>query len=149
MLSIYRGFPWKHCGIYVIVQSLGSFAAAAVAYGIYRDAIVHLNGALLPETGLGFFTQPHPGVGPATAFFNEFVATAILSCSILALGDNADALPGAGMTTFVIGLLIAAVLMAFGYNTGACLCPTRDLGPRHIVYATGYGRITCTAANSW
>jgi glycerol uptake facilitator-like aquaporin len=105
MLSLYRGFPWRQCAKYIVAQFLGAFAAAAVAYGLYHDAIMHYSGALGPqETGLGFYTQPQAFISPTTAFFKEFVATGVLSCSILALGDDSNAPPGAGMAAFVIGL---------------------------------------------
>jgi aquaglyceroporin related protein len=150
MLSIYRGFPWRRCGVYIIAQFLGAFAAAAVAYGLYHDAIMHYSGALIPrKTGLGFYTQPQPFISPATAFFNELVATGVLSCSILALGDDSNAPPGAGMAAFILGLLVTALCMVFGYNTGACLNPARDFGPRLVALAAGYGSSTFTAANCW
>jgi aquaglyceroporin related protein, other eukaryote len=118
-----------------------------VAYGLCHDTIMHFNGALVPhKTGLGFYTQPQPFASPATAFFN---ATGVLSCSILALGDDSNAPPDAGMVAFIIGLLVTALCMAFGYNTGACLNPARNFGPRLVALAAGYGPSTFTATNCW
>jgi aquaglyceroporin related protein len=150
MLALYRGFPWARCGMYVVAQFWGAFAAAAAAYGLYRNAIMHFSGALIPhQTGVGLYTQPRPFISPPTAFFNEFVATGVLSCSILALGDDSNAPPGAGMAAFIIGLLVTALCMVFGYNTGACLNPVRDFGPRLVALAAGYGPSIFTAANCW
>ena len=55
---------------------------------------------------------------PATAFFTEFLGSAILVGSILALGDDTNAPPGAGMQAFIIGIIITIVILALGYNTG-------------------------------
>lgn len=91
MLALYRGFPWARCGMYIVAQFLGALAAVAVAYGLCRNAIMHFSGALIPhQTGVGCYTQPQPFISPPTAFFNESVPTGVLSCSILALGDDSN-----------------------------------------------------------
>ena len=150
LLSINRGFPWSRCLVYIIAQILGASIAGAIAYGLYRDAIIHYEGTLIPnETGIVFYTQPKIWASPPTAFFNEFTATAILACSVLALGDDANAPAGAGMGAFVIGLLITALTMAFGFTTGGCFNPARDLGPRLVAFAAGYGSTTFTAMGFW
>ncbi len=149
MLPVYRGFPWKRRRVYIFAQFIGAFAAVAVAYGLYHDAIMHFSDALLPETDLGFYKQPQPWVGNMTGFFNEFCATAVLSCSILELGDDFSALPGAGMAAFIIGLLVTALVMAFGNNIGVCLKPARDLAPRLVALAVGYGSQKFTRASYW
>ncbi|KAJ5123858.1 Major intrinsic protein [Penicillium bovifimosum] len=38
--------------------------------------------------------------------FNEFIGIAFLTATILALGDDQNAPPGAGMNTLIIGLII-------------------------------------------
>lgn len=151
MLSIYRGFPVRMCFVYILAQFLGAFAAAVIAYGLYHDAIMHFTpGKLIPmETGIGFYTQPQPWLSPAAAFFNEFVATGVLCGTILALGDDSNAPPSAGMAAFIISLLVTSLCMVFGYNTGACLNPVRDLGPRLVALAAGYGHTTFTGSDFW
>jgi aquaglyceroporin related protein len=52
---------------------------------------------------------------PERYFFTEFTATAIL------------------------GLVIVVLSMAFGYNTGAAMNPSRDFGPRLAILVVGYG----------
>lgn len=86
---------------------------------------------------------------PATAFFTEFLGTAILTCSILALGDDSNSPPGAGMHAFIIGLLAVALIMSLGSNTGGCFNPVRDLGPRLAAMAMGYGTEVFTAYHNW
>ncbi|KAG0650257.1 hypothetical protein D0Z07_3322 [Hyphodiscus hymeniophilus] len=165
MLSLYRGFPFRKALVYITAQVLGAFFAGLIAYGVYRDAIVSfdlLGGQPATETGatqpLGlftggsgksFFTQPAPFASVGAGFINEFVATAILACAVLALGDDSNAPPGAGMHALIVGLVVTVLTMAFGYNTGACMNPARDFGPRIATAAVGYGSEVFTTKNAW
>ncbi|KAF8855238.1 aquaporin-like protein, partial [Acephala macrosclerotiorum] len=145
-LALYRGFPLRKAGMYISAQLLGALIAGLLAYGIYKGAILAFDsaggttraddgsanpvGLYAGGTGASFYTQPASFAGAGVAFANELLATAILSCPILALGDDSNAPPGAGMHAFIVGLLVTALTMAFGFNTGACLNPARDFGPR-------------------
>ncbi|KKY24140.1 putative aquaglyceroporin like protein [Phaeomoniella chlamydospora] len=150
VLSIFRGFPWKQCGAYIIAQIIGAITAGAICYGLYHDAIIHYQGSLRPEgSGVVFYTQPKSWVSPPTAFWNEFVGTAILTGTVLALGDDSNAPAGAGMGAFIIGLLVTALVMAFSFQTGGCFNPARDIGPRLVALVAGYGTETFTAMGWW
>ncbi|KAJ8059041.1 hypothetical protein OCU04_012021 [Sclerotinia nivalis] len=161
MLCIYRGFPIRKAFIYILAQILGGFLAGLIAYGIYKDAIATYDatGGILDNgqvvnllsggTGSSFYTQPKPFASPSSSFFNEFVATGILACTILALGDDSNAPPGAGMHALIVGLVVTVLTMAFGYTTGACLNPARDFGPRLATAAVGYGSEVFTVSNAW
>lgn len=149
VLSVFRGFPWSLCWQYVVAQLLGTIAASGIVYGLYKDAITEYAAADIARAGPAFYTQPRDGLSDTAAFFTEFVATAIASGSVLALGDEANAPPGAGMHAFIIGLLITSLCMAFSYNTGTCLNPARDLGPRLIVWAAGFGGNVMTLRSCW
>jgi len=82
---------------YTLSELAGAFVGALLAYVIYQDNIMHLDGALIPEsTGIYFYTQPQPWTRPVTAFFNEFLCSAVLGCTIMALGDASNSPPGAG-----------------------------------------------------
>ncbi|KAL1304610.1 hypothetical protein AAFC00_003577 [Neodothiora populina] len=150
MLSVWRGFPARRVPIYILAQLLGAFTGALIAIAIYRDAILHLDGALIPmSTGVSIYTQPKEWVRPATAFFTEAVGTGLLSLGIIALGDDANSPPGAGMHAFIIGLLVSLLLMAFEQNTGAAFNPVRDLGPRLAAMVMGYPTSIFDAGNAW
>lgn len=142
MLYIYRGFPLRKIPTYVTAQILGAFIAALIAFGLFQKNIIEYGGADLRNSGtLGsFITFPrYSWIDASTAFFTEFTGTACLSIAVLALGDDTNAPPGAGMNAFILGLVVTVCSMAFGYNTGAAMNPSRDLGPRLAVLALGYG----------
>lgn len=136
-LSVFRGFPWRRCVVYISVQIVGGFVGGMVAYGIFGDAIREVD-PTMTQTYSSWFTVPKPWISPATAFFNEFLGGAVLLIVVLSLGDDQNNPPGAGMHAFIIGLLITVLKMTLGYNTGAALNPASDLGPRIVAYAAGY-----------
>jgi len=43
------------------------------------------------------------------------------------------------VNSFILGLIITVLSIAFGYNTGTAMNPARDLGPRLMVLAVGNG----------
>lgn len=142
MLYIYRGFPLHKVPSYVFAQILGAFVAGLISYGLYRSDIIEYGGAHLAAGGTmnAFITNPrYSWIDASTAFFTEFTGTAFLAIAVLALGDDTNAPPGAGMNAFILGLIITVLSMAFGYNTGAAMNPSRDLGPRLALLAVGYG----------
>ncbi|RDW77046.1 aquaglyceroporin-like protein [Coleophoma cylindrospora] len=161
MLCLYRGFPTRKAMVYIAAQCIGAFLAGLIAYGVYYDAIIAFDAAggtsgvnsgvtlFAGGSGKSFFTQPQSFANAGTGFANEFVATAILACAILALGDDSNAPPGAGMHALIVGLVVTVLTMAFGYNTGACLNPARDFGPRAAAAAVGYGGQVFTARHAW
>ncbi|QLL33682.1 hypothetical protein HG536_0E05950 [Torulaspora globosa] len=93
-------------------------------------------------TGVCLFTNPKPYVTWRNAFFDEFIGAAMLVGCLMALLDDTNAPPANGMTAFVVGLLVAAIGMAFGYQTSFTINPARDLGPRIFAAMVGYGAKT-------
>lgn len=140
-LWFYRGFPKRKMPEFWAGQFLGAFVAPFIAYGLYYAAIqnyIATNG----NAGVigSFVTNPGQSyVDTATAFFNEFVGTVFLVITIMALGDDQNAPPGAGMNSFIVGLVITALTFAFSFNTGMALNPSRDFGPRLALLCLGYG----------
>jgi aquaglyceroporin related protein len=87
-----------------------------------------------------FLTFPRsPWVSMPIAFATELTATCLLTISVLALGDDTNAPPGAGMNAFIVGLLITILGMSFGSLTGLAMNPVRDFGPRVTMLLLGYG----------
>ncbi|KAF9888627.1 hypothetical protein FE257_008559 [Aspergillus nanangensis] len=141
VLWFYRGFPKRKIPEYLAAQFLGAFCAGLTAYGLYYQSIEeHLRTHTDVNILTSFLTnQRQPWIQPVTAFFNEFLGTAFLSITVLALGDDQNAPPGAGMNSLILGLVITCLTITFGFQTGAGFNPSRDFGPRLALLALGYG----------
>ncbi|KAJ5924007.1 MIP transporter [Penicillium verhagenii] len=142
MLWFYRGFPKSKMPEYFAAQFLGAFCAALAAYGLYYESIQYWLASNAESDIMNSFvtSQRETWIGAGTAFGNEFLGTAFLACTILALGDDQNAPPGAGMNSLIIGLVISCLCMVFAYQTGAAFNPSRDFGPRLALLALGYPR---------
>lgn len=151
MLSVWRGFPWHQCALYVVAQLLGAITGAGLAYAIYTDAIEHAGGGILfRELTPQFITQPKPWVSLGIAFLTEGVASGVLGCMILALTDSNNSPPGAGMHALIVGLLVTTVSISMSYNTGGCFNPVRDNGPRPVALMAGFGaEETFLSSSGW
>ncbi|KAI1408979.1 aquaporin-like protein [Hypoxylon sp. FL1857] len=136
-LSLFRGFPWRSCLVYVIAQFAASIAAGALAYGIYRDSIRYID-PTMSNTAKTFFSTPQEWVSLRTAFFDQVVGSAIMMIAVFALGDDQNNPPGAGMHALVLGLLVTTLKFTLGYNIGSALNPASDFGPRVVAWAAGY-----------
>ena len=70
----------------------------------------------------------------------QIFATALLMLLIMAVIDKRNSSPPKGMEPFIIGLIVGAIGMAFGFNCGYAINPARDLGPRLLTWVAGYGK---------
>ncbi|UKZ52164.1 hypothetical protein TrVGV298_005939 [Trichoderma virens] len=140
MLWFFRGFPKRKMPEYFLAQFLGAFCACFVAYGVYYVSIKHylLTGADDDIINCFVTSQRSSYINAPTALFNEFIGTMCLTIVVLALGDDQNAPPGAGMNSLIIGLIITCLSMSFANQTGAALNPSRDFGPRLALLALGY-----------
>ncbi|CAG9945241.1 unnamed protein product [Clonostachys rosea f. rosea IK726] len=136
-LSLFRGFPWNRCAIYVAAQFLAGLAAGGLAYGLFADSLHHIDPELT-SVSASFFSTPQPWVSRGSAILNQVVASAIMSMAVLSLGDDRNNPPAHGMSAFIFGLLVTTLKLTLGYNVGAALNPASDFGPRVIAYAIGY-----------
>ncbi|KAL1610665.1 hypothetical protein SLS60_002335 [Paraconiothyrium brasiliense] len=141
-LAVFRGFPARKAFIYICSQILGAICAVWIAYGIYHDAILYFD----PEkkstsdgSGTAFFTLPAPFATPQTAFWTDFTSAAVMSGTVMAMGDDTNSPPGAGMHAFIIALIGFAMASCLGYNTGPQTNPAKDLATRFVPNVVGYG----------
>lgn len=153
-LAVWRGFPARRCLTYTAAQIIGAITASGIAYAIYHDSIVQIAAiSNVPQSQSlakqAMVTMPKEFVHPAAAFFSEFVGCAILVGVILALGDDTNAPPGAGMQAFIIGLLITVLILALGFTTGGCFNPARDFGGRLVAVMAGWGGHLFRERNAW
>ncbi|KAF9899385.1 hypothetical protein BX616_003071, partial [Lobosporangium transversale] len=133
--AVFRGFSWAEVPIYWAAQFLGAFVGALIVYianyssfkGLDNDATIGI-----------FITGPQKYVSTGTAFFVEFVGTALLLIAILATSDKGN-LPAGNFQPLVLGLVLVLIGDSFGHQTGFALNPARDLAPRLFTALFGWG----------
>jgi hypothetical protein len=74
-----------------------------------------------------------------SAFFSEFLATAVLLIVVFAFSDRSNAPPLSGLVPVALFLLVVGIGCALGMQTGYAINPARDLGPRLLTAMVGYG----------
>jgi glycerol uptake facilitator protein len=133
LASAVRGkLPWSKVVPYWVAQMLGAFAAAAILYFVYQDAIIHVAGTKNVADAVGgmFYTSSQPFVSTLNAFGTELIGTILLVGLIFAITDGRNQPVQGNMNPLIIGLLIVAIGASFGLNTGYAINPARDFGPR-------------------
>ena len=153
-LAAWRGFPWAKVWPYVAAQFAGAFAASAVVYLTYADALAHYDGGVRQVTGaLGtagiWATYPQPWLSTAGGLVDQIVGTALLMIVIFALSDSRNMAPQSNLGPIVVGFLVMAIGMAFGLNAGYAINPARDFGPRLFTALAGWGGEVFNAGNGW
>lgn len=157
-LVAYRRFPLGEAATYMSSQLLGAVLAAAVLYGIFGSSVRAferkegiVRGAPGSERSAMMYGEyfPNPAgtlesdaVGKGKAFAAEAAATAVLALVVFALTDpgrrDRPATVGAAAA---IGVTVAAMICLVAPLTQAGLNPARDLGPRLIAWAAGWGDV--------
>lgn len=155
-LWLFAGFERDKIVPYIAAQFLGALCAAALVYGLYYNLIQdfefthHIQPGseqALKIAGI-FTTYPHPQISMLQAFAVEMVITAILMGLILALTDEGNGIPRGPLAPLLIGLLIAVIGGAMGPLTGFAMNPARDLGPKTMMWLSGWGTVIFTGAKS-
>ncbi|GAD52554.1 glycerol uptake facilitator protein [Halarchaeum acidiphilum MH1-52-1] len=167
--AAFRGFPWRRVPGYIAAQVVGAFLGAVWLLFIwsgYYDAYDAAHGVTRGAPGSSitgmtlwtFFPNPaFAGVTPEKpltavaslvsfpqAFLSQAMVTAVLVAVIFALTDDRNPMgtrDTAALGAFLIGLLVAALVMYESPIDMAALNPARDFGPRVAGYLFGWGRI--------
>ena len=153
-LAVHRGFPWSKVAPYVIAQTAGAFAGALLVYVTYREAFTAFDGGSRLVEGAAatagiFATYPQPYLSIAGGFVDQVIGTMLLMAGVLALTDQRNAAPPAYLAAPLVGLLVVAIGVAFGFNAGYAINPARDLGPRLFTAVAGWGPGVFTAGGGW
>jgi MIP family channel proteins len=153
-LAVHRRFPWSKLAPYCLAQMIGAFAAAAVVYATYLEALGDFDGGvrqvLGPQGTAGIWaTYPQPYLSLWGGLVDQIVGTALLVICVFALTDTRNAAPVADLTPAMVGAVVLAIGIAFGHNAGYAINPARDLGPRLFTFLAGWGSEVFRAANGW
>ncbi|KAJ6508473.1 aquaporin [Mycena sanguinolenta] len=142
-LATFRGFPWRKVPGYILAQVLGGLCGAGLVYANYFHAINIFEGGrdvrTLATASL-FSTYALDYMTAVSAFFDEFLGTAVLMVMVLAINDKKNLPTPAGLAPLFLFLLILGIGNSLGMQTGYAINPARDLGPRLLTSMVGYGR---------
>jgi MIP family channel proteins len=152
--ALRRSLPWRKVLPYSVAQTAGAFAAAATVFITYRQAFAAFDGGVRSVTGAKatagiFATYPQPFLSTAGGFVDQVVGTALLLMLICAIIDARNNPLGAHLAPLLIGLVVVAIGMCFGFNSGYAINPARDIGPRLFTFAAGWGSEVFRAGNYW
>ena len=156
------GFGWRRLLPYWGAQLVGAVLAGCAVAALFWPLLLRFEaqkaltrGAPGSELAAMVFGQyfPNPAlfgtdaaaralVSPLHACLVEAFGTAVLAFVIFALTDprNRDA-PAANLVPFFVGFTVAALISLFAPLTQAGWNPARDLGPRLVALALGWGEI--------
>uniref|UniRef100_A0A915D2T2 Uncharacterized protein n=1 Tax=Ditylenchus dipsaci TaxID=166011 RepID=A0A915D2T2_9BILA len=110
--------------LYVMAQMGGGFTGALLTFVLYWDALNAFDGADHLSTFGGIIDQ--------------VFGTAFLCICIGMITDRRNRID-LWLQSTLIGLSLALIGTAFGYNAGFGVNPARDLGPRLFTLCVGYG----------
>jgi MIP family channel proteins len=153
-LAVTRGFSWSKVAPYVMAQVAGAFVASAVVFATYYEALDAFDGgarqALGAQGTAGIFaTYPQPFLSIMGGFVDQVVGTALLMVGVLAVTDQRNNAAPGWLTPVLVGGLVVAIGVAFGFNAGYAINPARDFAPRLFTAVAGWGGEVFTAAGGW
>ncbi|CCW71965.1 unnamed protein product [Phytomonas sp. Hart1] len=130
---LFGAMPWRKFPGYVLSQTLGSFTAAFCIYILFYDRFQDAKNALQPGETMtlkygGIFCT-YPSESNFRCLLNEFLDTTILLFCIMGMFDP-HMTPANTYKPLGVGLLIITIAVSIGINSGFCMNPARDLGPR-------------------
>jgi glycerol uptake facilitator-like aquaporin len=118
---------------------LGAFVAALVIYLVYYPMFNVIDPNRESTQGV-FATYPFSDDVPvATCFLTEVVGAALLLGGIFAIGDESNKPASPYTSPSAVALLVVAIGMSFGMNSGYAINPARDFGPRLFSLCAGWG----------
>lgn len=123
-LAVAGLFPWGEVPIYLLAQFLGAFVGAVLVWITYR---LQYEETTDKEAILGSFATIPEKRDNISNLITEIIGTFLLVFAIM--GAQASEIT-AGLTPFVVGIIVWAIGLSLGGPTGYAINPARDLGPR-------------------
>jgi MIP family channel proteins len=154
-LAVLRGFAWRKLPAYWLAQLAGAFAASAVVYLVYREALDHFDGGVRQVLGghgtagiWATYPQEYLSALPG-GLIDQIVGTALLVAMIFALNDPRNLAPGPNVAPVLVGATVTLIGMTFGLNAGYAINPARDFAPRVFTALAGWGNEVFCASGAW
>jgi MIP family channel proteins len=154
-LAVRGRFPWQKFPAFVAAQFAGAFAASAIVYLTYREALQAFDGGVRQISGAhatagiwSTYPQSFLSTFPG-GFVDQVVGTALLLLLVSALTDSENFAPSPRMAPALIGAGVMLIGACFGFNAGYAINPARDLAPRIFTALAGWGSGVFTAGNHW
>ncbi|MGH9176800.1 MAG: MIP/aquaporin family protein, partial [Vicinamibacterales bacterium] len=153
-LAVTRGFPLAKVAPFMLAQMAGAFVAAAVVYVTYHEAFTAFDGGTRQISGAQatagiFATYPQPFLSTMGGVIDQVVGTALLMGTILGVTDPRNNSTPNWLTPVIVGGIVTAIGVSFGFNAGYAINPARDLGPRLFTAVGGWGTGVFSAAGGW
>jgi glycerol uptake facilitator protein len=124
-------FPWANVPGYIAAQILGGFLGAVVVWLTY---LPHWAATEDPGAKLAVFCTGPAIRRPSTNIISEAVGTFVLVLALLAVLSPANLQAGSdlakGIGPLLVGVIVWAIGLSLGGQTGYAINPARDLGPR-------------------
>ncbi len=149
--AVRRKFAWNKVLPYIAAQVVGAFAAAALLYVVYYNAIDAFNaasktqrnepGGLATFSIFATFPAPYFHGNMVIPLIDQVVGTMFLVLLIAAIVDMRNLAVQANLGPLIIGFAVAAIGMSFGANAGYAINPARDFGPRLFAWMAGWGEV--------
>ena len=156
-LAVHNRFRWGKVIPYWIAQVAGAFAAAAVTYLVYIEALAAYDLGHRAVPGMGAFPtagiwatypSPHLSTFPG-GLIDQIVGTALLMLCIYAITDATNIGAPNYLAPLFVGGLVVLIGMTFGFNAGYAINPARDFGPRLFTAIAGWGPGVFQAGDHW
>ena len=154
-LAAFRKFPKQKILPYLAAQFAGAFAASAMVFCTYREALDHFDHGVRQISGpfgtAGIwatypqdFLSNFPG-----GIVDQIVGTALLVILIFAMGDQKNNAADTKLAPLMVGSSVVLIGMTFGFNAGYAINPARDFAPRLFTYFAGWGSDVFSAHDHW
>ncbi|OQV21573.1 Aquaporin-10 [Hypsibius exemplaris] len=141
--AVLKKLKWRKLPVYMLAQYIGAWVGSAVILMIYYDALTHhevVTGTFRGNDTAGIFASyPQEFLTWGNGLADQIFGTMLLMLGILALTDERNSNPQKGVVPILVGLLITAIGLSFGFNCGYPINPARDLGPRIFTAMAGWG----------
>jgi glycerol uptake facilitator protein len=146
-LVVFRDFPLRKAGPYMLAQVAGAFVAAGLVFLNYLPMFLEVD-PMLDHTANVFATVPAFPQRWEFGLIDQMIGTALLVGLIFAITDPRNQPVTVGFNPLMVGLVVVAIGVSWGGMHGYAINPARDFGPRLFTLVAGFQN-TGFGTNAW